>query len=267
MFDDLIPSDTAKGVSAVIRGVAPYAAGAGAGFLMGGPPGAAAGAGAVALSDISAAALNAMGADIAGPTEATNAALDYAGLPRPETSFQRVLQAGAQGMTGGYTGAIAVNKMAEAARGPLLKPALTALGKRPGLQAASGLGSGVGGQTVKELGGGPLAQVAGSVAGGAVPLGFADFSSFLVRAQPRELAQEAYKAGYVLPPRMASAKPGVVSEALSADAGKIKVDQLASVKKSGDHKSARGSRVGFAEECGADRRRVQWGALTSGESI
>lgn len=55
-------------------------------------------------------------------------------------------------------------------------------------------------------------------------------SPSLIRAEPRPAALEARKAGYVLPPQMASDKPGIVSNVLAGWSGKIKTQQAASAK-------------------------------------
>lgn len=80
----------------------------------------------------------------------------------------------------------------------------------------------------------PVARLAGGVAGGfAVPaagvikeMGARAFAG----SGPTAAAQAAHDAGFVLPPNMISDKPGVVSQAIGALSGKIKLQQAASAR-------------------------------------
>ncbi len=65
---------------------------------------------------------------------------------------------------------------------------------------------------------------------------------------PTSAAQEAHDAGYVLPPTMASEKPGPVSNLLSAASGKIKIGQAASAKNQNITNQLIARSVGLAED-------------------
>jgi len=115
-----------------------------------------------------AATANAMGANLPRLQTATSGALDWMGLPKPATPTERVVGDMSRMLSGGggmVKGAQLAGKAA---------PALNALAARPGLQAASAVGSGGAGGYVRETGGDPLSQGVAAVAGGLLaPAGLA----------------------------------------------------------------------------------------------
>lgn len=91
---------------------------------------------------------------------ATSNALDWIGLPKPNTTTERVVGDASRMLAGGggmVKGAQMAGKVA---------PALLPLASRPGLQAASAVGSGGAGGYVRETGGSPASQMVASIAGG-----------------------------------------------------------------------------------------------------
>lgn len=237
-----LPKTTPGGVAgAAARGLAPYAAGAatgaGLGSLFAGVgaiPGAAAGAGAVALTDLAGSAYNYLAGKLGGPqmktpTQATGAALDAIGTERPDTSIERIAQAGAQTAGGvGATSALA-NQVARTATNPVTQGVAEAMATRPGLATTSGAMSGVSGQAAAEMGAPPWLQTIASVAGGLTPY-VGDAARNMVFAPPKAQAVAAHQAGYVLPPNMASDRQSFVSRIMSGWAGKTKLQQAASAK-------------------------------------
>lgn len=95
---------------------------------------------------------------------------DALGLPKPETSSERISGALQKGLLGGLGGAGIANAVAKGSTGTTQAVAQMAA-SRPGLQAAAGAGAGASGQVAQEEGASPLGQMAASLAGGiATPL-------------------------------------------------------------------------------------------------
>ncbi|WP_443700158.1 hypothetical protein [Pseudomonas sp.] len=95
---------------------------------------------------------------------------DALGLPKPETSSERISGALQKGLLGGLGGAGIANAVAKGTTGTTQAVAQMAA-SRPGLQAAAGAGAGAAGQVAQEEGASPLGQMAASLAGGiATPL-------------------------------------------------------------------------------------------------
>lgn len=95
---------------------------------------------------------------------------DALGLPKPETSSERISGALQKGLLGGLGGAGVANAVAKGTTGTTQAVAQMAA-SRPGLQAAAGAGAGAAGQVAQEEGASPLGQMAASLAGGiATPL-------------------------------------------------------------------------------------------------
>lgn len=111
----------------------------------------------------------------AKPSSAISGALDYIGLPSPQTPTERVVGDASRMLAGGggmVKGAQVASKVA---------PALLPLAARPGLQAASAVGSGVAGGYTRETGGSPTAQLVASLVGGLAAPGAVAGSQAAVR--------------------------------------------------------------------------------------
>jgi len=108
-----------------------------------------------------ASAMKAMGIGGAKPPSvALSGILDRVGVPSPATPTERVVGDAARMLAGGggmVKGAQLAGKVI---------PALLPLAARPGLQAASALGSGGAGGYVRETGGDPTSQMLAAIAGG-----------------------------------------------------------------------------------------------------
>jgi hypothetical protein len=202
---ELTPSTTIEGVTgAVTRGLAPIATGAliggGAGALVGGVgaiPGALAGAGAAGLSTMVAdpivGAVNSLfGTQYTMPTQAMEDLLTRAGVAKPKSEAERILQSTVQGAASAG-GGVALGRSLQAAAGagaPVTQAVGQVLASQPVLQTVAGATGGAAGQTAAELGAGTVGQIAASVAGGIAP-----FAPQLVSQIARTASQRSAQAG------------------------------------------------------------------------
>ena len=169
------PSTSLPGIAASIgRGAAPIAAGAGVGAMLGGPPGAAVGAGAMGLTEMALGIYNPI-ADKLGlpqaitPQEATDKLLDLVGIRRPSTGLERGAEAAAGAASGAGGMARGAEEVAASAAGPLVKGIAGKLAERPAAQVVGGATSGFAAQGAAEAGAGPLGQTVAGMVGGLVP--------------------------------------------------------------------------------------------------
>jgi len=202
---ELTPSTTLEGVQgAITRGLAPIATGAliggGAGALVGGVgaiPGALAGAGAAGISTMVAdpivGAVNSLfGTQYTMPTQAMEDLLTRAGVAKPKSEAERILQTAVSGAAGAG-GGVALGKTLQAAAGagaPVTQAVGKVLASQPVLQTVAGATGGAAGQTAAELGAGTVGQIAASVAGGVAP-----FAPQLVSQMARTVSQRPIQAG------------------------------------------------------------------------
>lgn len=210
------PSMTGWGVTgAVIRGVSPAAAQAGAGALLGipfGPPGMAIGAagGVVAgqLADLTIDLVNSnFGTHYSNTKDAVTHALNYLKIPEPESSGEKIIQAvteGASQMGGGATALGALSKatmpaeailpMKERIASEEVRKFTKLMGERPVEQALTGAAAGGAMEAIKQEGGGALSQLGGGIGAGiAVPIA-AGLGRGALSLLPRSAAQKAEQA-------------------------------------------------------------------------
>lgn len=209
------PSMTAKGTAgAVVRGVSPVAAQAGVGALMGipfGPPGMAIGAagGVVAgqLADLTVELVNSnFGTHYSTTKDAVTHLLDKIGVPKPESSGEKIIEAvseGAAQMGGGAKALGTLSKTIQPETVLPLKEKFAAeatkkftklMGEKPVEQAITGAVAGGGIEALKQAGAGPLAQIGGGLAAGiAVPTA-AGFGKAALTLLPKTAAQKAQQA-------------------------------------------------------------------------
>lgn len=98
------------------------------------------------------------GVDFPPQQQAVSDLLTSLGVPVPETTLERVVQSGAQALTG-------AGGMAKVASG-MTGPIAANLAAQPAQQVAGGIGSGIAGQAAQEAGIGPAGQFAAALAGG-----------------------------------------------------------------------------------------------------
>lgn len=168
---------------------------------------------------------------------------DILGLPKPETSTERVVNEAGRAMVpagGVIKGAnIAANTATSLAKQRIAR----FLAAAPAQQLAGAAGAGLGSSTAREMGAGEGGQLAAGIAGG---LGAAAGASTINKAfntaslgmhspdlsgktsLKQRNAQAAINEGYVLPP--SNTESGIVSRTLEGVSGKEKTLQLASVK-------------------------------------
>lgn len=210
------PSMTGKGVTgAVIRGVSPTAAQVGAGALLGipfGPPGMAIGAagGVVAgqLADLTIDLVNSnFGTHYSTSKDAVTHLLDKIGVPKPESSGEKIIQAvteGASQMGGGATALGALSKatmptktilpMKERIASEEVRKFTKLMGERPVEQALTGAAAGGTMEAIRQEGGGALSQLGGGIGAGiAVPIA-AGLGRGALSLLPRSATQKAKQA-------------------------------------------------------------------------
>lgn len=150
------------------RGAAPVATGAGLGFLVGGAPGALAGALSLPLAEIGTTAANVVLPEkyqIPSPSASVESLLTKAGLPVPETRSERILQgvSGALPMTGIQT--LASNVLSKTATTQFGRGIAEQMAREPARQFAAAAPATAASQTAYEVTGRPeLGMLAGMVA-------------------------------------------------------------------------------------------------------
>jgi hypothetical protein len=210
------PLMTKKGVAgAVVRGVSPTAAQAGAGALLGipfGPPGMAIGAagGVVTgqLADLTIDLVNSnFGTNYSNTKDAVTHVLNKIGVPEAESSGEKIIQAvteGAAQMGGGATALGALSKATTPAEAILpvkeriaseeVRKFTKLMGQRPVEQALTGAAAGGAMEAIEQGGGGALAQLGGGLGAGiAVPMAGSGLRG-LISLLPRTAAQKAKQA-------------------------------------------------------------------------
>lgn len=242
------PHTTVSGlIGAAERGLAPIAAGAGAGALLGAPlagvgaiPGAAAGAGATALTELATSLYNPLAERFgwpkaATPQQMTDRVLDLFGVRKPSTGLERMTEATAGAAAGAGGQAAAAADVAERLAPGAVREAAKLLAERPGMQAISGASQGAAAQAAAEAGLGQTGQLVASLAGGMAPYGKAGAGAAL-RPAERDVSppiRSAIEAGYAFPPAeipKLGQRPDTVTAALAGEAGKIKLQQEASTR-------------------------------------
>ena len=169
------PETTLGGLAAsAARGAGPAALGAAAGALMGGVPtggigavpGAALGAGTMVLADPIVAGINALfGTHYTQPSDAVRHYLTQLGVPKPDTSAERIVEAASRGV-GEAAGGVGIGRtMMQAAR-PTVRAVGASMAEQPVQQIASGVGAEVASQAAKEAGYGPAGQLLAGLGGG-----------------------------------------------------------------------------------------------------
>ena len=165
--------DLTAGRAAEVAGgaLAPMAAAAGTGALLGGPAGAALAAGGLGVADLATTLYN-LAAPRLGrqavrtPSEIVRQAITPQGWT-PQTQAEQLLSAGLESGAGALTGASAANVLARRAAPGLVRNVLSTMAERPLVQAGAGAGAGVAPVRAEQMGvEDPRALLAASLAGG-----------------------------------------------------------------------------------------------------
>lgn len=160
-------------------------------------------------------------------------AADFIGLPKPETSAERIISSGGKAAAGAGGVLGLAGKLGKTAS-PAMQTITRFLSTAPKQQIAGAVGSGVGGQSVKEAGGGDVGQFFGSVGGGlagatALSTGGKILNSLTTAFQPNDAAGKALKAADNIQVQQVDeylAKNGIDLSQLS-DAAKAKAREFA----------------------------------------
>ena len=236
---DGLGTDIARAIAPVVRGASPYvggaALGAGAATVMGGPElapfGAAAGAGAVGLTDLGISMYNPIARMTGMPqaptaTELVQNLLTKAGVPQSQGGLARTVEATTAGVGSALSGAgaakqfvtPAVQRLAQEAPGSIstAQKILADLAAGPKAQAVAAGAGAAAGQATRELGGGPVTQWIASLLGGMAPGAATGAARRIPLGQSSELAaqqrvQQAREIG--VEPDVAFAAPSMVSRA------------------------------------------------------
>lgn len=163
-----------RGAGIAARGAAPVALGAAMGAPLG-PPGMLAGSLALPAAELTTQAANVLLPEkyqIPSPYGAVESLLTKLGLPVPETTRERALQAGASALTGTAGQLQALPSITRTAQTELGRAIAGQMAQAPGRQLAAAAPSAAAGQTVGELTGSPVAgMVAGMTTGAAFGVG------------------------------------------------------------------------------------------------
>ena len=158
-----------RGAGLATRGAAPVAAGAGLGFMVGGPPGALAGSLALPLAEMGTQAANVIlpqNYQIPSPYGAVEGLLTQLGLPVPETTRERMVQAAGGALGGASTQLAALPSIAKTATTELGRGLAGQMAVQPGRQLTAAAPSAAAAQYTTETTGSPVAgMVAGMVTG------------------------------------------------------------------------------------------------------
>ncbi len=186
-----------RGAGLAARGAAPVAAGAGAGFMVGGVPGALAGSLTLPAAEIAAQGINLVlpnSMQIPSPTGAVENLLTRLGFPVAETTGERVIQAGGSALGGTATQLATLPTIAKTATTDLGRSLAQTMAQQPGRQLAASVPSAAASQVVAESTGSPLlGQLAGMGTGAAFSVG----ARTSPKVDPSELnikATQAFKA-------------------------------------------------------------------------
>jgi hypothetical protein len=247
---ELTPSTTTEGVmGAVTRGLAPIATGAAIGAAAGAPvfgvgaiPGAIAGAGAAGLATFAAdpivGAVNSLfGTNYTMPTQAMEDLLTRAGVAKPKTEAERILQQAVSGAAGAG-GGVALGRTLQAAAGagaPVTRAVGQVLASQPVLQTVAGATGGAAGQTAAELGAGPIGQIAATVAGGVTP-----FAPQLISQMARTVSQRAAtptQPGVPPPPMSGEELTATTRKAAEGGFGSTKATEALAAQAAPDQKT------------------------------
>lgn len=160
----------ARGTGLMLRGMAPAATGAGAGFMVGGPPGALAGALTLPLAELATQGINlALPKDyqIPSPQAGIENLMTQAGLPVPESMSERALVAGSGALSSTAGQLPGLARLGQTATSELGRGISASMAQAPGRQFAASIPSGAAAQSVTEATGSPIAGMLAGMATGA----------------------------------------------------------------------------------------------------
>jgi hypothetical protein len=163
-----------RGAGLATRGAAPVAAGAGLGFMVGGPPGALAGSLAVPLAEVATQGANVLlpqNYQIPSPAGAVENLLSQLGLPVPENTRERMVQAAGGALGGTATQLTTLPSIAKTATTEFGRGLAGQMAAQPGRQLAAAAPSAAVSQTVGESYGPVAGMAAGTLASAPFSIG------------------------------------------------------------------------------------------------
>ena len=206
-----------RGAGIATRGAAPVAAGAGLGFMVGGPPGALAGSLALPLAEMGTQAANVIlpqNYQIPSPYGAVEGLLTQLGLPVPETTRERIVQATGGALGGASTQLAALPSIAKTATTEIGRGLAGQMAVQPGRQLAAAAPSAAAAQYTTETTGSPIAgMVAGMVTGAPFAAGTRPTgpSREVLAAQATAAYEAAKKSGIAFNPTRFSQSMGRIA--------------------------------------------------------
>jgi hypothetical protein len=157
------------------------------------------------------------GTNYSTPSESISHLMDAAGIAKPTTSAERVMQAAA-GSAGGAAGIAAGAKALASgvvtAGRPVLAGVLDTLAASPGTQTIAGAGAGASGQAAQEMGAGAGTQFAASLLGG---IGAAGAAGGLQRINAARTATLAPEQQAIIDAGKAADVPVMTSDLIAPD--------------------------------------------------
>ncbi|UXY14757.1 hypothetical protein N8I74_15750 [Chitiniphilus purpureus] len=179
---------------------------------------------------------------------------DKIGLPSPEGGLEEAVGAGSRGVVGAAGGIGLARQVGGALASPVAKAVAQRATQGPAVQAVSSATGGASADAARQGGAGTAGQLVAGVAGALGGAGAAGRvlpkSATGVKALPptpkQGLAKEARDAGYTLPP--STSNPTIVNRALEGVAGKISVEQGASLKNQAKTNAMAARALGLSED-------------------
>jgi hypothetical protein len=159
-----------RGAGLATRGLAPVATGAGIGFAFGGPVGAGFGTLALPLAEMGTQAANIVlpqNYQIPSPYAAVEGLLTRLGLPVPETTGERIIQAAGGVLPSTSAQTLAAQALSKTAQSPLGRNISAEMAKAPERQLAASVPATAAAQYTAEATGSPVAGMVAGMAAGA----------------------------------------------------------------------------------------------------
>jgi len=206
-----------RGAGIATRGAAPVAAGAGLGLMFAGPPGALAGSLALPLAEMGTQAANVIlpqNYQIPSPYGAVEGLLTQLGLPVPETTRERMVQAAGGALGGASTQLATLPSIAKTATTELGRGLAGQMAVQPGRQLAAAAPAATAAQYTTETTGSPVAgMVAGMVTGAPFAAGTRPTgpSREVLAAQATAAYEAAKKSGIAFNPTRFSQSMGRIA--------------------------------------------------------
>jgi hypothetical protein len=193
-----VGQDLQRGTGLALRGLAPVATGGGLGFMLAGPPGALAGSVALPLAEMATQGLNVVlpeNYQIPSPATGVSSLLDRMGFPVPQTTGERIIEAGGSAFGGLGTQLATLPAVAKTATTEVGRNIAEQMAQQPGRQVAATLPSVASSQVVGERYGPVAGMAAGMVTGAPFSVGLKpkDVDFIPTTQELKQTASKLYK--------------------------------------------------------------------------